>query len=91
MTLAGFEDALDHRRLGLSSNLSDAEKRSLARTFDRVWARYYKAGQITLAPEIARTALAARLVEKAKSGVWSEDELEADGFSHLVGLTRGDP
>src|ERR1700750_600371 len=53
----------------------------LARAFDRAWARYYRPGRVTIAPEIARPALAAHLVEMAKAGTVEESALAAGGAS----------
>lgn len=63
----------------------------LARAFDRAWARYYRPGRVTLAPEVARPALANHLVKLAKDGVNEEGELAGGGVAHLIGLTPTEP
>jgi hypothetical protein len=62
----------------------------LARAFDLAWERYYAAGQGPVVPqEVARSKLAAFLVEMEKSGVREEAALAACGVLHLIGLTQG--
>ena len=63
----------------------------LARAFDRAWARYYRPGRTTIAPEIARPALATHLVEMAKDGTLEEGALAAGGLLHLISLTPEQP
>ncbi|HEV7601840.1 MAG TPA: hypothetical protein VGO49_16490 [Bradyrhizobium sp.] len=65
--------------------------RLLARAFDRAWDRYYRPGRITIAPEIARPALAAHLVAMAKDGTIEEGALAAGGLLHLISLTPDQP
>src|ERR1700722_16740078 len=43
-------------------------RRSLARAFDRAWGRYYRSGRLTVGEDVARTALARRLVQLSKEG-----------------------
>jgi hypothetical protein len=59
----------------------------LARAFDRAWDRYYRPGRVTIAPEIARPALATHLVQMAKDGTVEEGALAAGGLLHLISLT----
>ena len=59
----------------------------LARAFDRAWDRYYRPGRVTIAPELARPALATHLVEMAKDGTVEEGALAAGGLLHLISLT----
>jgi hypothetical protein len=63
----------------------------LARAFDRAWDRYYRPGRVTIAPEIARPALATHLVEMAKDETLDEGALAAGGLLHLISLTPDDP
>ena len=71
---------------------SDPEMtRLLARAFDRAWDRYYRPGRVTIAPEVARPALASHLVEMAKEGTVDEGALAAGGLLHLISLTPDDP
>jgi hypothetical protein len=63
----------------------------LARAFDRAWARYYRPGRLTIAPEAARPALATHLVEMAKDGTLDEGALAASGLLHLISLTPEEP
>jgi hypothetical protein len=63
----------------------------LARAFDRAWARYYRPGRVTIAPEAARPALASHLVEMAKDGTVEEGALAAGGLLHLISLTPEQP
>jgi hypothetical protein len=63
----------------------------LARAFDRAWARYYRPGRATIAPEVARPALATHLVEMAKDGTVDEGALAAGGLLHLISLTPDAP
>ena len=63
----------------------------LARAFDRAWARYYRPGRVTIAPEAARPALAAHLVEMARDGTAEEGALAAGGLLHLISLTPEEP
>ena len=63
----------------------------LARAFDRAWDRYYRPGRVTIAPEIARPALAAHLVAMAKDGTVEEGALAAGGLLHLISLTPDQP
>jgi hypothetical protein len=63
----------------------------LARAFDRAWARYYRPGRPTIAPEMARPALATNLVEMAKDGTLEEGALAAGGLLHLISLTPEQP
>ena len=71
---------------------SDPEMtRLLARAFDRAWARYYRPGRVTIAPEIARPALATHLVAMAKDGTSEEGALAAGGLLHLISLTPDQP
>ena len=65
--------------------------RLLARAFDRAWDRYYCPGRATIAPEVARPALAAHLVEMAKDGTADEGALAAGGLLHLISLTPDQP
>jgi hypothetical protein len=59
----------------------------LARAFDRAWDRYYRPGRVTIAPEIARPALATHLVAMAKDGTTEEGALAAGGLLHLISMT----
>jgi hypothetical protein len=59
----------------------------LARAFDRAWDRYYRPGRVTIAPEVARPALAQHLVQMAKDGTVEEGALAAGGLLHLISLT----
>jgi hypothetical protein len=71
---------------------SDPEiTRLLARAFDRAWDRYYRPGRVTIAPEVARPALAAHLVQMAKDGTVEEGALAAGGLLHLISLTPDQP
>jgi hypothetical protein len=63
----------------------------LARAFDRAWDRYYRPGRVTIAPEIARPALATHLVGMAKDGTVDEGALAAGGLLHLISLTPDEP
>jgi hypothetical protein len=63
----------------------------LARAFDRAWARYYREGRVTIAPELARPALAAHLVEMAKDGTVDEGALAAGGLLQLISMTPAEP
>ena len=63
----------------------------LARAFDRAWARYYRPGRVTLAPEVARPALATHLVQMARDGTFEEGALAAGGLLHLISLTPDEP
>ena len=63
----------------------------LARAFDRAWDRYYRPGRVTIAPEIARPALATHLVAMAKDGTAEEGALAAGGLLHLISLTPDEP
>jgi hypothetical protein len=63
----------------------------LARAFDRAWDRYYRPGRVTIAPEIARPALAAHLVEMAKAGTVDEGALAAGGLLQLISITPEEP
>jgi hypothetical protein len=63
----------------------------LARAFDRAWDRYYRPGRVTIAPEIARPALATHLVAMAKDGTVEEGALAAGGLLHLISLTPDEP
>jgi hypothetical protein len=63
----------------------------LARAFDRAWDRYYRPGRVTIAPEVARPALAAHLVQMAKDGTVEEGALAAGGLLHLISLTPDQP
>jgi len=65
--------------------------RLLARAFDRAWDRYYRPGRITIAPDVARPALANHLVEMAKQGTLEEGALAAAGLLHLISLTPEQP
>jgi hypothetical protein len=65
--------------------------RLLARAFDRAWDRYYRPGRVTIAPEVARPALATHLVEMAKDGTADEGALAAGGLLHLISLTPDEP
>jgi hypothetical protein len=68
--------------------LTDPETtKLLARAFDRAWERYYRPGRVTVAPDVARAALANHLVKLAKSGTIDEEKLAASGLSHLISLT----
>ena len=71
---------------------SDPEMtRLLARAFDRAWDRYYRPGRVTIAPEVARPALAQHLVQMAKDGTVEEGALAAGGLLHLISLTPDEP
>jgi hypothetical protein len=71
-----------------SSMQSDPQlTRLLARAFDRAWDRYYRPGRVTIAPEVARPALANHLVDMAKDGTFDEGALAAGGLLHLISLT----
>jgi hypothetical protein len=71
---------------------SDPEMtRLLARAFDRAWDRYYRPGRVTIAPEVARPALATHLVQMAKDGTVEEGALAAGGLLHLISLTPDQP
>ena len=59
----------------------------LARAFDRAWGKYYRPGRVTVAPDIARPALANHLVELARSGNRDEVKLAASGLLHLIAVT----
>ncbi|MHB8269037.1 hypothetical protein [Bradyrhizobium sp.] len=63
----------------------------LARAFDRAWARYYRPGRVTIAPEVARPALASHLVEMAKAGTVDEGALAAAGLLQLISITPEEP
>jgi hypothetical protein len=63
----------------------------LARAFDRAWDRYYRPGRVTIAPEIARPALAMHLVEMAKAGTVDEGALAAAGLLQLISMTPEEP
>jgi hypothetical protein len=63
----------------------------LATAFDRAWSRYYRPGRVTIAPEVARPALADHLVQMAKDGVMDEGQLAAGGVLHLISLTPEGP
>jgi hypothetical protein len=63
----------------------------LAGAFDRAWSRYYRPGRVTIAPELARPALANHLVQMAKDGVMDEGQLAAGGVLHLISLTPEGP
>ena len=63
----------------------------LARAFDRAWNRYYRPGRVTIAPEVARPALATHLVQMAKDGMVEEGALAAGGLLHLISLTPDQP
>jgi len=63
----------------------------LARAFDRAWDRYYRPGRVTLAPEVARPALATHLVQMARDGTVEEGALAAGGLLHLISLTPDEP
>jgi len=66
--------------------------RLLARAFDRAWGRYYRPGRATIAPDVARPALANHLVEMAQDGTVDEGALAAGGLLHLISLTpEGSP
>lgn len=65
--------------------------RLLARAFDRAWDRYYRPGRVTIAPDVARPALANHLVEMAKQGTLEEGALAAAGLLHLISLTPEQP
>jgi hypothetical protein len=67
--------------------LDSALTRLLARAFDRALDRYYRPGRVTIAPETARAALAAYLVQMAKDGTVEEGTLAAGGLLHLISLT----
>ena len=58
-------------------------RRSLARVFDRAWGRYYRSGRLTVGEDVARTALARRLVQLSKEGIRDEGRLAEAGLSHL--------
>ena len=58
-------------------------RRSLARAFDRAWGRYYRSGRLTVGEDVARTALARRLVQLSKEGIRDEGRLAEAGLSHL--------
>ena len=68
----------------------DELKLVLARAFDRAWARYYRPGQVTMSPDVARPALANHLVQMAKDGVTDEGKLAAGGVLHLFSITPDD-
>jgi hypothetical protein len=53
------------------------------RNVDGAWSRYYR---VTIAAELARTALANNLVHVAKNGVADEDQLAARSPMHLIKL-----
>ena len=61
--------------------------RLLARAFDRAWDRYYRPGRVTIAPDVARPALANHLVEMAKEGTLPSDP---DFAEWLLLLDHGD-
>ena len=63
----------------------------LARAFDRAWDRYYRPGRVTLAPEVARPALATHLVQMARDGTVEQGALAAGGLLHLISLTPDEP
>jgi hypothetical protein len=63
----------------------------LARAFDRAWDRYYRPGRVTIAPEVARPALAQHLVQMARDGTVEEGALAAGGLLHLISLTPDEP
>jgi hypothetical protein len=63
----------------------------LARAFDRAWDRYYRPGRVTIAPEVARPALAQHLVQMARDGTVEEGALAAGGLLHLISLTPEQP
>jgi hypothetical protein len=63
----------------------------LARAFDRAWDRYYRPGRVTIAPEVARPALATHLVQMARDGTVEEGALAAGGLLHLISLTPDQP
>jgi hypothetical protein len=63
----------------------------LARAFDRAWVRYYRPGRVTIAPEVARPALAMHLVEMAKAGTVDEGALAAGGLLQLISITPEEP
>jgi hypothetical protein len=65
--------------------------RLLARAFDRAWDRYYRPGRVTIAPDVARPALATHLVQMARDGVVEEGALAAGGLLHLISLTPDKP
>jgi hypothetical protein len=65
--------------------------RLLARAFDRAWDRYYRPGRTTIAPDIARPALATYLVAMAKDGTVEEGALAAGGLLHLISLRPDEP
>jgi hypothetical protein len=69
----------------------DELKLVLARAFDRAWARYYRPGRVRISPEVARPALANRLVQMAKDGVTDEGRLAAGGVLHLLSITPDEP
>jgi hypothetical protein len=63
----------------------------LARAFDRAWNRYYRPGRVTIAPDVARPALATHLVQMARDGTVEEGALAAGGLLHLISLTPDEP
>lgn len=68
--------------------MEDVElKLVMARAFDAAWLKYYRPGRVTMASEVARTALAKHLVEMAKNGTTDEAQLSASGLLHLITLT----
>jgi hypothetical protein len=72
----------------IMSEQPDDELKLLARAFDRAWKRYYWPGRIgAISADVARPALAKRLIALAKEGVVSVDALAESGLLHLVSLT----
>lgn len=69
----------------------DELKLVLARAFDKAWSKYYRPGRLTIAPEVARPALANHLVEMARGGLTDEGPLSASGVLHLISLTPPEP
>ena len=63
----------------------------LARAFDRAWARYYRPGRVTIAPEVARPALGDAPCRNGKSGTVDEGALAAGGLLHLISMTPEQP
>jgi hypothetical protein len=62
-------------------------RKSLARAFDRAWAGYYRAGQLTISEDVARTELARRLVQLSREGLQDEGKLANAGLLHLRQLS----
>ena len=68
----------------------DELKLRLARAFDLAWSRYHRPGRVTVAPEVARAALAIHLVGAEKSGTSAEGALAGSGLLHLLALPLGE-